>query len=129
MQAYRRTACAAAFLLIPFLLTSCSARSLSKKSARDLIADLQGGTFDKEEVYIDSVSQTGDRDAVAEATVRAAFRFEKVKGKWVIREVRLGKRPWEKLDDILRALDQIKSRETHELLERVAAAVEKYRER
>ncbi|PYU87205.1 MAG: hypothetical protein DMG08_28510, partial [Acidobacteria bacterium] len=56
------------------------------------------------------------------------FRFEKVNGKWVIREVRLGKRPWEKLDDILRALEQVKTEQTRKLLEQVAAAIEKYRE-
>ena len=71
---------------------------------------------------------TGQRDAVAEATLQAAFRFEKVDGKWVIREVRLGKRPWERLDDIVRALEQVKTEQTRKLLERVAASLDKYRE-
>src|SRR6266705_2293123 len=74
------------------------------------------------------VNQTGQRDAVAETTLHATFRFEKVDGKWVIREVRLGKRPWERLDDILRALEQVKTEQTRKLLEQVAAAIEKYRE-
>lgn len=97
--------------------------------ARDQIAGFQGGSFEKEEVYIRSVSQTGERDAVAEATLQAAFKFEKVDGKWVIREIRLGKRPWEKIDDILHALDGVKAANTRGLLEQVADAIEKYRQK
>jgi hypothetical protein len=121
-------ACVTLFCFLSLFLTGCGARSLNKKTARDVIADLDGDAFQKESVYIDSVKQTGQRDAVAEATLHAAFRFEKVDGKWVIREVRLGKRPWEKLDDILRALEQVKTEQTRKLLEEVAAAIEKYRE-
>jgi hypothetical protein len=117
----------ALFLLL--LLTACSARTLTKKSARDIILSLDTGTLEKEGVYIESVSQTGQRDALAEATLRAAFRFEKVKDKWVIREVRLGKGEWQKLDHILRALEQVKTDETRKLLDQVATAIEKYWEK
>jgi hypothetical protein len=117
----------ALFLLL--LLTACSARTLNKKAARDIIFALDTGTLEKEGIYIESVSQTGQRDAVAEATLRAAFRFEKVKDKWVIREVRLGKGEWQKLDHILRALEQVKTNETRNLLDQVAAAIEKYWEK
>jgi len=128
MRREPRVACATFFCFLPLFLTSCGARSLSKKTARDVIADLDRDAFQKESIYIDSVNQTGQRDAVAETTLHATFRFEKVNGKWVIREVRLGKRPWEKLDDILRALEQVKTEQTRKLLEQVAAAIEKYRE-
>ena len=87
------------------------------------------GAFDKDDVYIESVSQTGQRDALVEVRLKAAFRYEKVQGKWVIREVRLGDRPWEKLDDILAALQAVKAEETRKLLEKVAAAIAQYRQK
>ena len=84
--------------------------------------------MDQKDINIDSVTQTGG-SAIAEASVRAAFKLEKVNDAWVVREIRIGKRPWEKLDDILRALDQIKTQETRKLLDQVMAAVERYREK
>src|SRR5881397_1573281 len=118
---------AALFLLL--LLTACSARKLSKKAARDIILGLDRENLEKEGIYIESVNQTGHRDAIAEATMRAAFRFEKVNDKWVLREVRLGKGEWQKLDHILRALEQVKTDETRKLLNQVATALEKYWEK
>jgi hypothetical protein len=117
-------------ILFPSLfLIACGGRAINKNTARDVVADSQLGVFDKEDVYIESVSQTGQRDALVEARLRAAFRFEKVQGKWVIREVRLGNRPWEKLDDVLAALETVKTGETRKLLERVATAIEQYRKK
>jgi hypothetical protein len=122
-----RMLAAAGFLLFP--LTACGGRAINKKTAQNLIVQSPLSLLSKEEVYIESVTQTGQRDAVVEASLHAAFRFEKVEGKWVIREVRLGKRPWESLDNILRALDLVKSDETRKLLDQVAAAVARYREK
>jgi hypothetical protein len=113
------------FLL--FSLAACGGRAINKKTAQDLIVQSPLSLLSKEEVYIESVTQTGQRDAVVEASLHAAFRFEKVEGKWVIREVRLGKRPWENLDNVLRALDLVKSEETRKLLDQVAIAVAQYR--
>jgi hypothetical protein len=107
---------------------ACGGRTLTKKMARNQIAGVQGVTLDQQDVDIDSVNQTGG-SAIAEARVRAAFKLEKVNDTWVVREIRIGKRPWEKLDDILRALDQIKTQETRKLLDQVMAAVERYREK
>ncbi len=73
------------------------------------------------------MNQTGRRDAVIEARLKAVFRFEQVEGKWVIREVRLGNHPWERLDDILAALKAVKTDETRMRLEKIASAIAKYR--
>jgi hypothetical protein len=117
----------AAAALSIFMLSACGGRAINKKTAQDLIAQPPLGLLGKEQVYIESVTQTGQRDAIVEASLHAAFRFEKVDGKWVIREVRLGKRPWESVDNILRALDQVKGQETRSLLDQIVAAVERYR--
>jgi hypothetical protein len=110
--------------LVPF--AACGGRSINKKAARDLILQPPLSMLDKEEVYIQSVSQTGQRDVLVEATLHAAFRFERVEGKWIIREVRLGKRPWERLEDIMRALQVVKAEDTRKLLEQVTTAIDRY---
>jgi hypothetical protein len=85
--------------------------------------------LDKEDVYIESVSQTGERNAAVEARLRTAFRFEKTGGKWMVKEVRVGHGQWENLEDFLRTLERMKTEETKGQLERVAAAIVKYREK
>jgi thioesterase domain-containing protein len=127
MQLPDRRALIACLLACLALFSACGGRAISKKAAQELIVQPPLGLLDKEEVYIRSVSQTGQRDALVEATLHVAFRFEKADGKWVIREVRLGKRPWEKLEDIQRALQIVKAEETRKALEQVAAAVDRYR--
>lgn len=127
MRAFRHAAPVVLFVFALSFLLACGGRSLSKKTARSLISELDQASFDKEEIYIESVNQTGARSAVVEATLKAGFRFEKVGDRWVIREVRLGQRPWEKIEDILAALNRIKTDETRKNLEQVAQALERYK--
>jgi hypothetical protein len=95
--------------------------------AHDLIVALPEGAFDRDDISIDSVSQTGANHAIVVAGVRVAFKLERIQGNWVIQEVRSGNGEWVKLDSLLRALNQVKSAETQKLLEQVAVAAEKYR--
>jgi hypothetical protein len=113
-------------LFCPLLLAACGGRAMNKKVARDLMVASPLGPFDKEDVYIKSVIQTGQRDAIAEGSLKAAFRFEKVGGRWLIREVRFGSGPWEKFEDVLQALQAAKVAETRRMLEAVGAAAEQY---
>ncbi len=123
------TRCGVAFCvyLSTLLLIGCGGRSLNKNAVRSLIANSPVANFDKEDVYVESVTQISPNEALVEASLKGAFRLEKVNGEWVIREVRLGDRPWEKLDDLLAALQTVKTAETRKMLERIAAAIEQYR--
>jgi hypothetical protein len=116
-------------VLFSLCINACGGRAINKNSARALIANSPLAPFETEDVYVDSVNQTGARDAIVEARLKAAFRFEKVHGQWVIKEVRLGDRPWESVDDVLKALQVVKTDETRNSLERIAAALEAYRAR
>jgi hypothetical protein len=127
MRFQRGTLRAVFVLLLSIPLAGCGGRSLNKNSAQDLTVQLSNDMLQKEDVYIESVAQTGERDAVVEARLRTAFRFEKIGGKWVIKEVRVGHDQWENLEDFLLALNEIKIKQTGELLERVSLAIERYR--
>ena len=116
-----------AVLLSTLLLIACGGRSLNKNAARNLIANSPITNFDKEDVYVESITQISPSEALVETRLKAALRLEKVRGEWIIREVRLGDRPWEKLDDIVTALKAVQTEETRKMLERIAAAVGQYR--
>jgi len=118
----------AAIALLSFL-TACGGRAVNKKIARDVLLNNSAWALKKEDIYIDSVNQTGTRDAVVEARLKVAFRYEKDHGKWIIREVRLGQGQWQSLDEFLRALQQARLEGTRRILEQVAAATEKYRQK
>jgi len=91
-----------------------------------VIVDAQAEIFDKEDVDIRSASQTGPDRAIVEAELRTAFMLERINGEWVIKDVRVGKRPWERLADILSAVERVKADNTKAILEKVMAAVESY---
>ncbi len=130
MMTFPKSLRALSMLLIPSLfLSACGGRSISKNAARQLIAESPLGLTGQEAVYIDSVNQTGGRDVLVEARLNAAFRFEKINGRWVMREVRLAGRPWEKVEDLVRCIDTAKAEETRRALTRIADAAELYRQK
>jgi len=111
------------------LLAGCGGRVISRTTVQGLMVDLPDGVFGRDDIRIESVSSLGGNHAIAEARIRTALKLERVQGNWVIREIRLGNRPWEKIDDFFHELEDRKVAETRRLLETVAAAVDKYRER
>ncbi len=115
-------------LFLPILLTACGGRALNKNAAQELIAAHSHGTLDKKDVHVESVTQIGD-SAIVEARLETALRLEKIRGKWVIKEVRVGRDQWENLDDFLRVLNNLKTAETKEILQKVAVAIKSYQEK
>ncbi len=117
----------ALLLLFPIFLTACGGRSINKKTAQHLIASealLDPGSLD-----VDSISQTTSGEAIVQTKLPAAFRLERERGRWVIREVKVGNNPWEKLENIVSALEGVKREDTGRLLDRVAAALDRYHEK
>jgi hypothetical protein len=108
------------------LLNGCGGRAINKKVALDVIADSPAAVLARSDIDILSITQVGPREAIAETALHSAFRLERVGSDWVIREVRVGKGQWEKLDNILLALVRVKIDETRGMLERIGAAIESY---
>jgi hypothetical protein len=116
------------FLISLLLLTACGGRLMNKNLARDLIIDLPGESLEKEDVEVLKIVQVSGSEAIAQTALKASFRIEKSKGKWIVREVRLGHGQWEKVDNLMQALERVKRAETGEMLDRISEAVGKYRE-
>lgn len=106
-------------------LTACGGRNISDGAVRNLIANLPDGAINKDEVSIESVRQNGN-NAIVQANVRTAFRLEKVKNDWIIREIRLGDDQWQSIDELREALNRLKIEGTRRLLDEVVAALDKF---
>lgn len=117
-------------VLIALLLfgAACGGRSMNKHLARDLIVEFPRDTFEKKDIDVLSITQISGSEAIAETTLKTAFRLEKDHGVWVIREIRLGHGQWEKVDSFVKTLENVKSAETGEMLDRIVAALTKYLE-
>ena len=126
MQALSQTRGAFLALLITALVSGCGGRALTKKSAHSAIIQSTGDIFRDPDVDVKSVNQVSSGQAVVQTEIQAAFTLRKVEGDWKVEDVRLGRNSWEKLSNIAAALEEIKLRETRELLQRVASALEVY---
>jgi hypothetical protein len=111
--------------LTAMVLTACGGRSINKKTAEKVIASealLKSSSID-----IESVTQATSGQAIVQTKMKAAFRLERSGGQWVIREVKIGNNPWEKLENVVLALNRVKKEETEANLQRIASALDEYR--
>ena len=111
------------------LLSACGGRKMNDTLARNLIIGMSNsGALEKNDVEIVNIRQIASGDAVAETRARVAFRFENDGKTWRVREIRIGGGQWESVENIERALNQVKTEETGKLLTQIAEAIQKYRE-
>jgi hypothetical protein len=117
-------------LLAVLILTACGGRKISASIAVDTITGAGNSeeSFKKNDVDVLNIMQVSRSEAIVETKLRTAFRMEKVGDSWVVREVRIGRSQWEKVSNLGRALEMIRIEETRKMLDRVVAAIIKYRE-
>ena len=115
-------------LIAILLLTGCGGRSLGEHTARNLIIEIPEESLEKEDIDVVNVTQVSGSEAIVETRLKAAFRLQRVEGKWIVREVRLGHGQWEKVNNLVQTLDFVKAEETRRMLDTIAASIEKYRD-
>ena len=115
-------------LTVLLLLSACGGRKMNDTLARNLIVGINSDAVRKSDVEIVGVHQISAGEAIAETRTRVAFRFENGNDVWRVREMRIGHGQWESVDNIERALNQVRTAETKELLARIAEAIQKYRD-
>jgi hypothetical protein len=129
MRSSSRLCRRASLLGLALLLSGCGGRAISKRLARDVIIGSPAGELAKGDVEVLSITEVGAHDAIAETYLHTSFHLEKVGSDWVIREVRVGNGQWQKLEDVQRALQQARIDETRRMLDKIAAAIEAYRQK
>ena len=115
-------------LVVLLLLPACGGRKMNDTLARNLIVGMNGGAMRESDVEIVKIHKISASEAIAETRALVAFRFENAGDVWRAREMRIGHGQWENLGNIEKALNQVKTEETRELLTRIAKAIQKYRE-
>jgi hypothetical protein len=110
------------------LLAACGGRTLNRNNAQDLIFSMPQEALQKEDLDVAGIRHVGGSEAIVETRLKTAFRFEKVKGRWIVREIRFGHGQWEKVSDLSRALEAVKIEETRNMLDRIVEAIQKYRD-
>jgi hypothetical protein len=116
------------FLFPVLLLSACGGRNLNNSVARNLIISIPQEALEKEDVEVVKISQTSGSEAIVETRLKTAFRLEKVRGKWEVREVRLGHDQWEKVGNLKQALEIVRIEETKKMLTRIADSILAYKQ-
>jgi len=101
---------------------------MKKDFARDLIIHIPAEALEKSDVEVVNITQVSGSEAIAQTTLKTAFRLERVQGTWVVREVRIGHGQWEKVTNLVKSLEKVKIEETGGMLDSIADAIRKYRE-
>jgi len=103
------------------------ARELGSREARERIAEAVG--LDKaDRVQIKSISAGAGGQAIVEARIETAFRFQQDKeGNWQAVEVRTGDRRWESIELVQTAINKEKVLRTAADLRTLATALEAFR--
>jgi hypothetical protein len=116
------------FLFPVLMLSACGGRNLNSGAARSLIVSIPQEALEKEDVDVVKVSQTSGSEAIVETRLKTAFRLEKVRGNWEVREVRLGHGQWEKVGNLERTLETVRIEETKKMLDRIADSIQAYKQ-
>jgi len=111
------------------LLTGCSAsQKLSQGKAREKIRELGLVQLEGKEVEVEKVVQSGEDQAVAEANLRLVFKLSKRRRRdWQVDAIRLGDRSWMEIRTFLSALDEARTRETRESLQKLLGGLREYK--
>lgn len=95
---------------------------------QEQVRTLDNAQLKPEQVEVVNIRAQGD-EAVAEVTIKTAVKMRKQGNEWVLDEVSLGGGRWEKVDRILRAVNQDRSDETLRQMEAVRGGIDRYRAR
>lgn len=113
-------------MLLSVLITSGCGRSMEKQ-AREQVRVLGGASLKKDAVEVTDGKVSGNL-ATADVTIRTAVKLRQVDGNWVLDEVRLGDRRWEKVDRILAAIEAARIETTRDQMNQVIEGVREYRQ-
>ncbi len=78
-----------------------------------------------DDIEVENIQQMGNH-AVAEITIKTAVKLAKKEGRWIIEEVRLGDRRWEKTDHILAVINEKRDETTRRQLDLISRGIQDY---
>lgn len=110
---------------IILLLTLCGCGKSIEKQIRDQVRTVDGASLGKEQVKVKNIRQIGNV-AVAEVEVTTGVKLQKQNGKWVIEEIRIGDRRWEKVDHILELIEKKRTKSSTQQMKLITAGIQRF---
>lgn len=106
-------------------LSACGGKS-TEEQIGEALGRLSAGEFKKDQLVVENLSESAGF-ATAEITLRTAVKMRKEKGEWVIEEVRLGDRRWEKAERLIAALNAVRREAAVDQLRQISEGIVRYR--
>lgn len=113
-------------VLVLLWLTSCGKRIESQ--VQETVRVFDNALLSADAVEIQSVRKSGDH-VIAEIKVTTAVKMKRKDGRWVIEEIRIGDRRWEKAEHILFVINEQRSETTRRQLTLISEGIRRYKER
>ena len=118
-----------ALLVLVCCVTACaSTHKLSHKTARKKILQLGLIEIEDKSLEIRKISQSGSKQAVAEASLNMAFQLSRnSRGKWDVNSVRLSDKNWIRVKTLHKALDLARDQQTRQDLSKLVKGIREYK--
>ncbi len=113
-------------LLSALVLAGC-AKNVNRQ-IKEAVSHFDNLDLSENEVEILSTQELGS-SAVAQVQIKTAVKLVKKKGQWVVDEVRIGDRRWEKADHIRAILRSQRTETTQEQLQSISDGLRRYLDR
>jgi hypothetical protein len=114
-------------VLLSVLFLSGCAKNLDRQ-IKEAVAHFDNFDLSSSEVEVLSTQEVGG-SATAQIRVKTAVKLVKKNGQWVVDEVRIGDRRWEKADHILAVLRTQRTEETRKELQLISEGIRRYLDR
>ncbi len=115
----------AVLLLTGLVLLPGCGKKLDQQ-VRQAVSQFDGLDLPEKQVEILEIRESGDY-AIAELRVSTAVKLKQEGGRWVIDEIRLGDRRWEKASTVLAALRAQREADTRQSMRAISEAIGRYR--
>ena len=114
-------------LMLSGVIAVWASSGLNAKQARELLRKLGGAELKPDQVRIKTISNGLNGNAIAEAQIETAVRFQQQKGEWGVAEIRFGDNHWESVELITEAIRHEKTRRTELQMQQIVTAIENYK--
>jgi len=112
-------------ILVILLAMSACGKTLDKQ-VRSQVSKVGQASLGKNQVTVKNIRQVKD-SAVAEIEISTAVKMKRNKEKWVIEEIRIADRRWEKVDHILAVLKHQRIATTQKQINQISSGIKIYK--
>ncbi len=111
--------------LFLILLGSLGCGKSLERQVQEQVRTFDHASLSKQQVEVQNVTEIGDH-AVAEVRITTAVRLVKKDGNWVIEEIRIGDRRWERAEHILAVINEERTETTLQQLNLITEGIRRY---